>query len=79
MNTYEEILNLTRQLSAAQRLMLADALLAEELGFGMWRERAEMKEVAAFVEQLRDQQMRTPDGHQQTPEEFLRWVESDDE
>jgi hypothetical protein len=78
-NTYEEILNLTRQLPPAQRLMLADALLAEELGFGMWRERTEMKDVTAFVEQLREQQMRTPEGRQQTPEEFLRWIESDDE
>lgn len=79
MNTYEEILKLTRELPTAQRLRLADTLFAEELGFGMWRERAELEDVTAFVEQLRAQQLRTPEGAQRTPEEFLRWAESDDE
>ena len=76
---YENILALTRQLSHAQRVQLADALLAEEMGFGMWRERAEMDDVEAFVEQLRAEQRRRPDGQPRTPEEFLRWVESADE
>ncbi len=79
MNNYEAILHLTRQLSAQQRVELADALLAEEFGCGMWRERAEMSDVPAFVEQLRAEQMRKPDGQPRSPEEFLRWVESDDE
>ncbi len=79
MDTYEAILHLTRQLPVPQRVRLADALLAEEFGFGMWRERAEMSDVPAFVEQLRAVQMRNPDGQLRTPEEFLRWVESDDE
>jgi hypothetical protein len=79
MNSYEEILKLTRQLPAEQRLLLADTLLAEELGFGMWRDRTEMADVTAYVERLRAAQMRTPAGRQRRPEEFLRWVESDDD
>lgn len=79
MDTYETILQLTRQLPAPQRVQLVDTLLAEEYGFGMWRERAEMSDVPAFVEQLRAEQMRRPDGQPRTPEEFLHWVESDDE
>ena len=44
MINYEEILDQARQLSSDERMRLADALLEEELGFGMWRERAEMKD-----------------------------------
>ena len=79
MDTYETILQMTRRLSAPQRVQLVDTLLAEEYGFGMWRERVEMNDVPAFVEQVRAAQMRRPDGQSRTPEEFLRWVESDDE
>ena len=39
MTSYEEILESAKRLSSVERLQLADALLAEELGFGMWRRR----------------------------------------
>jgi hypothetical protein len=35
---YQELLDRTKQLSSEERLRLADTLLAEELGFGMWPE-----------------------------------------
>jgi hypothetical protein len=54
MVTYEEILNQAKQLSLEERMRLADALLEEELGFGMWRNRAEMTDAAAYVEQVRE-------------------------
>jgi hypothetical protein len=76
---YEEILDQARQLSSVERLRLADALLEEELGFGMWRHRAEMKDAVAYVERLRHQDMRTAEGGLKTPEEFLREVEAFDE
>ena len=72
MDTLETILKLTRQLPAGQRALLVDTLLAEEYGFGMWQERLEMVDVAAYVEQLRAQQ-------RCTPEEFLHWVASHNE
>jgi hypothetical protein len=78
MITYQEVLTLTRQLPADQKLKLADTLLAEELGFGMWRDRADMTDVNAYVEQVRTQQMLKPDGARMTPAEFLRWVETED-
>jgi len=56
---YEELLDQARQLSSNERLRLADALLEEELGFGTWRERAEMKDAAAYVDRLREEGMRT--------------------
>lgn len=59
MINYEELLDQARQLSSNERLRLADALLEEELGFGTWRERAEMKDAAAYVDRLREEGMRT--------------------
>ena len=42
MTSYEEILESTKRLSSVESLQLADALLAEELGFGMWRPREDV-------------------------------------
>ena len=42
MASYEEILESAKRLSSVERLQLADALLAEELGFGMWRGREDV-------------------------------------
>ncbi len=47
MTSYEEILGSAKQLSSAERVQLADALLAEELGFGMWGERKEVADAEA--------------------------------
>jgi hypothetical protein len=71
MTVYEEILNLVKQLSSDERLQLADSLLEEEFGFGMWRDRPEMNDVAAYVERMREAEMRTPEGRLKTSEEFL--------
>ena len=79
MAIYEEILNQAKQLSSEERLQLADALLEEELGFGMWRNRAEMSDAAAYVEQIRESEVRTPDGRLKAPEEYLEEVETFDE
>jgi hypothetical protein len=79
MTSYEEILESARRLSAVERLQLADALLAEELGFGMWRGREDVADTEAFVSDLRAAEMRAPDGGEKTPEEFLREIETTDE
>jgi len=47
MTSYEEILGSAKQLSSAERVQWADALLAEELGFGMWGERKEVADAEA--------------------------------
>jgi hypothetical protein len=67
MTSYEEILESAKRLSSTQRLQLADALLAEELGFGMWREREGIADAANYVSDLRDAEMRTPNGDEKTP------------
>ena len=79
MISYEEILDQARQLSSDERLRLADALLEEELGFGMWRGPVEMKDAAAYVDKLREEGMRTAEGRLKTAEEFLREVQAFDE
>jgi hypothetical protein len=79
MTSYEEILESAKRLSSTERLQLADALLAEELGFGMWREREDIADAEAYVSDLRDAVMLTADGHEKTPEEFLREIETLDE
>jgi hypothetical protein len=79
MTSYEEILESAKQLSSAERLQLADALLAEELGFGMWRQREDIADAAEYVAELRDAEMSTPNGREKTPEEFLREIETFDE
>ena len=79
MAIYEEILNQAKQLSSEERLQLADALLEEELGFGMWRNRPEMADAAAYVERVRESDMRSPDGRVKMPEEYLEEVEAFDE
>lgn len=77
--SYEEILESAKRLSSTERLQLADALLAEELGFGMWREREDIADAEDYVSDLRDAEMRAPNGHVKTPEEFLREIETFDE
>ena len=77
--TYQDVLTMTHQLSVEQKLLLADTILAETLGFGMWRNRTDMTDVNAYVEHVRAEQMCKEDGQLKSPEEFLRWVESDDE
>lgn len=54
MTSYEEILESARRLSSPERLQLVDALLAEELGFGMWREREDIADAADYMFELRD-------------------------
>jgi hypothetical protein len=48
MTSYEEILESAKRLSSVERLRLADALLAEELGFGMWRGREDVADAEAI-------------------------------
>ena len=79
MTSYEEILESAKRLSSTERLQLADALLAEELGFGMWRDREDVADAEGYVSDLRDAEMLTADGRQKTPDEFLREIESLDE
>ena len=79
MINYEEILDQAGQLSSDERLRLADALLEEGLGFGMWRERAEMKDAAAYVDRVREDGMCRADGGLKTGEEFLREVKAFDQ
>jgi hypothetical protein len=79
MAIYEEILNQAMQLSSEERLQLANALLEEEFGFGMWLERTEMTDVAAYVEQIREADIITPVGQLKAPEDYLKEVEAFDE
>ena len=44
----------------------------------MWRDREDIADAADYVSDLRDADMRTPDGHEKTPEEFLREIETDE-
>lgn len=68
MTSYEEILESAKRLSSVERLQLADALLAEELGFGMWRAREAVADAEAYVSDLRNKNI-------QTSEAFLESVE----
>ena len=79
MTSYKEILESAQRLSSAERLQLADALLAEELGFGMWRGREDVADAEGYVSDLREADMRTPDCREKTPEEFLNEIETSDE
>ncbi len=76
MTSYEEILESAKRLSSVERLQLADASLAEELGFGMWRGRDDVADAENYVSDLREKDMRTPDGREKTLEEFLRATET---
>lgn len=79
MISYEEILESAKRLSSVERLQLADALLAEELGFGLWRAREDTVDAEGYVSDLREASMRKPNGQEKTPEEFLREIETPDE
>ena len=74
MTSYEEILESAKRLSSAERVQLADAFLAEELGFGMLRDREDVKDASGYVSDLREADMRAPDGREKTSEEFLREI-----
>lgn len=73
---YKEVLDLAKGLSPDERLRLADTLLAEELGFGMWRDRSDLEDAAEYVVRIREESMRTPDGRRKEPDEFLKEVEA---
>ena len=77
MASYEEILESATRLSSVERLPLADALLGEELGSGMWRGREDVADAKGYVSDLREAEMRTPDGREKTPEEFVREISAD--
>ena len=79
MTSYQEILESAKRLSSTERLQLADALLAEELGFGMWSNRKDIADAEDYVSELRDAEMRMPNGGEKTSEEFLREIETFDE
>lgn len=79
MMTYEQVYKQAQQLPARERLLLADALLAEDLGFGMWRDQPEMADVTEWVARQRAAAMQKPNGQVKTPEEFLRELEAFDE
>ncbi|MEK6409700.1 MAG: hypothetical protein AABN34_22480 [Acidobacteriota bacterium] len=76
---YDELLNRARRLSPEERVRLADALLEEELGFGMWQSRADVQDTAGYVERIRKESMRAPNGGLKDPDEFLNEVEAFDE
>lgn len=79
MTVYEEIIDLARRLSSEERLQLADELLAEELGFGMWCDRADLEDVAGYVEKLRASESRAPDGRGKDAQAFLEEIKTSDE
>jgi len=64
MTSYEEILESAKRLSSVERLQLADALLAEEMGFGMWRGREDVADAEAYVSKLREAEIREPNGRE---------------
>jgi hypothetical protein len=76
---YDEVLSRTKNLSSEERLRLADTLLAEELGFGMWQSRADVQDAAESVERIRGESMRAPNGALKDPDDFLNEVEAFDE
>ena len=47
---YQELLDRAKDLSSEERLRLADTLLAEELGFGMWLNRSDVQDAAEYVD-----------------------------
>jgi hypothetical protein len=79
MTVYEEIIDLARRLSSEERLQLADELLAEELGFGMWRDRTDLEDVAGYVEKLRERESRAPDGRGKDAQAFLEEIKTSNE
>ena len=64
---YEEVLNRAKRLSPHERVRLADPLLEEELGFGMWQSRADLQDAAQYVERIRGESMRAPNGRLKDP------------
>lgn len=67
MTSYEEILESAKRLSSVERLQLADALLGEELGFGMWRGREDVADAEGYVSKLRRADMRTDGRNKESP------------
>ncbi|MGQ9733221.1 MAG: hypothetical protein ACUVX8_18340 [Candidatus Zipacnadales bacterium] len=74
--SYHEVLQLVERLTPLEQAQLLDELRARLLGFGMWREREEMKDVESYVEELRAEEGRHPGGQAKTAEEFRRELES---
>ena len=69
--SYTEILHQVEQLSVEEQARLIQEVRERLQGFGMWQDRADMAAPELYVERLREEDRKRPDGTLKTPEEYL--------
>jgi len=73
---YRKVLQLAAQLTPMEQAQLIDELREHLLGFGMWKDRKDLRDIESYVEELRAEESKHPDGSPKTPKEFLAELEA---
>ena len=77
--SYAEVLHQVEQLSVEEQARLIGEVRERLQGFGMWQDRADMADPELYVERLREEESKHPNGEVKTPEEYLAEIAAWDE
>ena len=77
--SYADILHQVEQLSVEEQARLIQDVRERLQGFGMWQDRTDMANPELYVQRLREEDSRHPDGTLKTPEEYLAEMAAWDE
>ena len=69
--SYAGILHQVEQLSVEEQARLIQEVRERLQGFGMWQDRTDMADPELYVQRLREEDSKRPDGTLETPEEYL--------
>ena len=73
---YHVVYKLALELDPDEQIKLVEAVTDHLYGFGMWKDREEMKDIQNYVDTIRKRDSYQPDGRLKTPDEFLHELET---
>jgi len=77
--SYDEVLHQVQQLTVEEQARLIQEVRERLQGFGMWQDRVDMADPELYVQRLREEDGRHPNGTVKTPEEYLAEIAAWDE
>ena len=77
--SYIEVLHQVEQLSVEEQARLVREVRERLQGFGMWQDRTDMADPESYVQRIREQDGKHPNGTAKTPEEYLAEITAWDE
>lgn len=76
---YDDVLQQVERLSVEEQARLIQEVRERLQGFGMWHDRTDIADPELYVQRIREEESRRPDGTLKTPEEFLAEIAAWDE